>query len=361
MDETIQPKSERKKITKLTFFLIFFISLIVAMFGALITGFALNEIYFLKPTKNAEEVSISIPEGSTLRNINDVLLQNKLISSPLLFELYVRSRNLETSFRAGNFTILRGTNMRRIANMLTANAAEAEKTITIIEGWTLAQIADYLETQGISKNEFLTITGESPNVNFRGRPSFDLSNEYDFLRDKPQDASLEGYLFPDTYRVFETASAREVLDKILMNFNNKTIEVRRGAQTRNFYDTLIMASIIEREVRGDDDRRIVSDILWRRLDIGMPLQVDSSVNFLTGRNTPSLSYDDRELDHPYNTYKYRSLPPGPISNPSLSSIHAATNPLQNDYWFFLTDNEGNVHYGRTLTEHNANKARYLSF
>jgi len=125
------------------------------------------------------------------------------------------------------------------------------------------------------------------------------------------------------------------------------------------HEMLTMASIIEREVRGDVDRKMISDLFWRRLDIGMALQADSTVNYVTGGKNPSISFVDRDIDSPYNTYKYRGLPPGPISNPSLSSIEAAIYPEQNNYFFFLTDPAGKVYYGRTLGEQGANRALYL--
>jgi len=119
-----------------------------------------------------------------------------------------------------------------------------------------------------------------------------------------------------------------------------------------------MASVIEREVRSEEDRALVSDIFWKRVEAGRGLEADSTVNYITGHSKPSVSYEETRIDHPWNTYKYRGLPPGPIGNPSLSSLIAAIRPKANPYWYFLTDPQGKVYYGRTLEEHSANR-KYL--
>ncbi|MBU1029480.1 endolytic transglycosylase MltG, partial [Patescibacteria group bacterium] len=164
------------------------------------------------------------------------------------------------------------------------------------------------------------------------------------------------------YRVYRTASAEEIVNKLLGNFDQKLtadVESVIAASDHSLYEIVIMASILEREVRGEEDRRLVADLFWRRLDIGMRLQADSTVNYVTEGKRPALTQADTQLDSPYNTYKYGGLPPGPIGNPGLVSIKAAANPQPNSYWYFLTDVDGGVHYARNLEEHNRNKAAYL--
>ncbi len=130
-------------------------------------------------------------------------------------------------------------------------------------------------------------------------------------------------------------------------------------QNKKIHEIITMASLIEAEARNDADRRMVSDVLWRRLAIGMGLQLDSTVNYLTGNDKPAVSFDETQINSLYNTYKYRGLPPGPINNPSLSSILAAVYPEKNEYWFFLADKEGTIHFSKTLEEHNNFKYQYL--
>ncbi len=315
--------------------ILFCVGILSLMLGAMATGFAANEIYFLRPTKDAASVSFMVKEGERASAVIDELVKLHLISSPLLFKLYVRARHLEGSIQIGTFSVMRGTSMSRLLKILTHDG-DNEITITIPEGWTAEEIGTYLETQGFSKKEVLSNTGLWGVV------------------------SLEGFLFPDTYRVWAHGGTHEVIDKMTKRFLEQTnpyFEISKKYQV--FYQKLIMASIVEREVAGTEDRKKVADIFWRRLAIGMPLQADSTVNYVTHKKTPSISSQDRATDSPYNTYRIKGLPPTPISNPGLDAIRAALEPTKNNYWYFLTDPKGNVHYAITLDEHNKNKARYL--
>lgn len=327
------------------------------LFGAVILGFAINDIYFLKPKPLAETRTIMIPSGASVSDISRILAEEKLISSRVLFLTYARLRKLDRSLKAGTFEIPLELNQRAIFRMLTAES-DQEITITFIEGWTLREIAETLRANGIPEADFYAIAGTPPAPASDQQPSADFSEDFSFLKIKPNASSLEGFLFPDTYRFFADASAEAVVRKMLKNFEMKGARACTDCPEIS-YDDLILASIIEREVRSDEDRRKVADLFLRRLKIGMALQADSTVNYVTGKDTPALSSADRNLDHPYNTYLNRGLPPGPISNPSFSSIDAVRNPEPNPYWFFLTDKEGNVHFARTLAEHNQNKAKYL--
>jgi len=143
---------------------------------------------------------------------------------------------------------------------------------------------------------------------------------------------------------------------MLTNFEKR---VTVNPSEKSLFDIIRMASVIEREVQNPDDMAIVSDLFWRRLAIGMPLQADSTVNYVIGGDKPSITFEQTKINSPYNTYLHQGLPLGPISNPGAQAITAAANPKPNDYLFFLTDKEGNVHYGKTLEEHNANKRKYL--
>lgn len=299
-------------------FIFLVIGFLTLIFGAVLVGFSANEIYFLQPT-GSEAIRIDIQPGATVSEISQILVDEKLISSPLLFKLYVRQRNLETEFQRGTFLIVRGTSIRKIVNLMTGIVPKGELQITIIEGWAIREISAELESLGIKENQIAP--------------------------------KLEGYLFPDTYRIFKDATADDLVRKAQTNFEEKV-----GAISK---EDLILASIVEREVRGEQDRGMVADLFQRRLKIGMALQADSTVNYVTGKNTPALSAEDKALETPYNTYKYRGLPPGPISNPGIEAINAVRNPIPNQYLYFLTDHQGGVHYARTLEEHNQNKAQFL--
>ena len=243
-----------------------------------------------------------------------------------------------------------------------------EQSITLIEGWDNSDIAAYLDKQNIvPAADFLNAV-----------KTFDLSK---FQNNIPKEAagSLEGFLFPDTYFIFKntpsgTTVSEMIINKALDNFTQKiTPQMLTQAQKDNMslYQIIILASIIEKETgrnvttaeqktRLTEERKIISGIFYNRLKAGVPLQSDATVNFVTGKNDPSASLEDTQIDSPYNTYKFRGLPPGPIANPSLSSIMAALYPTASNYLYFLSDpTTGDAVYAATYEEHLKNKQKYL--
>jgi UPF0755 protein len=246
-----------------------------------------------------------------------------------------------------------------------------EKIIRILEGWTLEDIAAYLEDLGWKKLEFEKVAGRAKlnyiDDNFENWP-LDFSDDFDFLTSKPKHYGLEGFLFPDTYRVFPDASAEDLVVKMLDNFDRKlTPELREEIerQEKNIYEVIIIASLIEKEAPIDykdlENRaaRIVSDIFWKRLEIGQALESDATLSYWFNDNNPSHSGLELQVDTPYNSYKYKGLPPTPICNPGLKAIEAAVYPIKTDYNYFLTSLDGkNIYYALTYQEHLDNK-KYL--
>ncbi len=245
-----------------------------------------------------------------------------------------------------------------------------EVTLTIIPGWNLRQVAEYLIIKGLasSTQDVYKITGE-PAVDYRPvgnrGPYIDLA--LTIFQEKKTTAPLvsyEGYIAPETIRAYKDASLLEVLKKIFVEREQQLVSddvypniIRAG---HSVHELLTMASIIEKEVKHNEDRAKVADILWRRLKKGWALQVDSSVHYAIDKTgTVFTTERERDIDSPWNTYKYPGLPPGPICNPSLESIKAALYPEKNEYWYFLSDKSGTMHYGRTLDEHNQNVWKYL--
>ena len=330
--------------------IILIIALVVIIFGYSLVSSA-YELFFAEPKENAEVVSIEIPDGSSAKQVIDILVEKKLVSHPEVMKFYIKLRGLGSSFKKGTFLVTPGTSIRNIVNLLTKFNAQDEISITFIEGLTTREVAQIVHDNGFSYEAWLDLTGYEPGPGIEQKASSDFSDKFNFLKVKPADASLEGFLFPDTYRIFKDGSPKDILIKMLNNFERRVGSVS--------YNDLILASIVEREIHGERDRKIVADIFKRRLKIGMPLQADSTVNYVTGKETPALSSIDRGFDTPWNTYLYRGLPPTPISNPSLESIEAVRNPIANSYLYFLTDKDGVIHYGKTLEEHNINKAKYL--
>ena len=251
--------------------------------------------------------------------------------------------------------------------------AKSEDTITILEGWTSRDIGLYFEREGRWQNEeFLEVAGY-PQIDYRYNKKLpaleDFSTKFDFLADKPKYYGLEGYLFPDTYRVYASSTVTEVITKMLDNFDKKLTPQMRAdikAQGKSIYEIVTLASIIEKEApinysTGDNrDARIIAGIFYNRLRSGQALQSDATLSYIYGDNDPSHSGSALENTSPYNTYKYRGLPPGPICNPGILAIEAAIYPLATDYNYFLTPKgKTEVIYARTYDEHLQNKYKYL--
>ena len=245
-----------------------------------------------------------------------------------------------------------------------------EITLRFIEGWTLEDIGEYLNNDPkreslphiITTNEFLAAQKKYPLTN------------YPILASKPAGAGLEGFLFPDSYRFFasslNTASgtpeevANAIIKKMLDNFNLKfTSQMQEQAAKQNLsvYKIITLASIIEKETGAlEPEKKTVAGIFYNRLKVGMPLQSDATVNYVTKKNVAAPSEADTKVDSLYNTYQHKGLPPGPICNPSLASIMAALYPDNNDYMYFLHDQKtGQAFYAKTYDEHLANKQKYL--
>lgn len=171
----------------------------------------------------------------------------------------------------------------------------------------------------------------------------------------------EGYLFPNTYEFFATVKPSEIIEKLTEEHDEqlKTLAEDLRVSGRTEEEMVIMASILEGEVNIPEDRAIVAGILWKRMAMKMPLQVDATFVYLLGKGSAELTLTDLSVESPYNTYRNKGLPPGPINNPGLEAMRAAITPKESPYLFYLSDDEGTVHYAKTFDEHKANKAKYL--
>ncbi|MFH1142523.1 MAG: endolytic transglycosylase MltG [Candidatus Uhrbacteria bacterium] len=299
------------------------------------------ELFLKQPDQETGLVEVTIESGSTLGQVADLLQEKGVIASSWLFEWYARLRGIDRDIVAGTFFLNPEINVLDAIRSVTQPAFAEERQLTFLEGWSLREISLYLIEQGLIESE---------------------DELYAITSDPVSSDSLEGYLFPDTYRLFADATAQNVVDKMLENFDQKVTQEMRDEiedQGRTLEEVITMASILEREARGQEDLGMVADIFWRRYEINMALQSCASVNYVTGKSDPGISYDDQQIDSLYNTYQYPGLPPGPISNPGLEAINAAIYPTANDYWYFLNDPDGGTHYATTNDEHAANKAMYL--
>lgn len=306
------------------------------------------------------KITFEIKEGETVSALIQKLKDQKVISSDFLLKQYLKFTGADTKIKAGLFEIVPPITLEKIVAALQVEGKN-ERNITIIPGWDLGDIAKYFEAEGIaSSTEFFALTGKPAVFGPWASTTF---VDYPLLKNKPQNVSLEGYLAPETYRIYKNEKIEVIVKRLLDERQGQfTTQMLQDIQSqgKSVHEILTLASILEKEVKTSEDRKKVADLFWRRIDAGMGLQADSTVHYLSGREGDVFTKKkEREIDSLYNTYKYRDLPPGPISNPSISSIMAAIYPTSNDAVYFLTDSVGGVHYARTLAEHNSNVAQFL--
>lgn len=294
-----------------------------------------------------------VTTGESSETISQNLKKEGLIRSSVLFDIYAWRSGFDYKLQAGEYEVPKNLSIKEIVQLLSLSREIPQNKITIIEGWKNTEIAEYLEKEGIVKSsEFFTVVSLKD----------DWWDDYEFLKEKPKNVDLEGYLFPDTYLIYKNASSKEIIQKMLDNFAKKITQQmldETSALEMSLHEIVTLASIIEKEVSSNEDRELVSGIFHSRLKLGIGLQADSTVNYITGKNISRSSLDDISLDNPYNTYKYKGLPPGPINNPGLSAIRAAIYPKSSEYLYFLTTPDGRVIYSKTFDEHVLAKRKYL--
>lgn len=298
----------------------------------------------LNPTGEAK--IFKVEKGDSAKVIAENLKNAGLIKNPFLFRLYVFLALSQYSLKPGEYQLSSQMPIRDLGDTLVLGGVN-EVLIIIPEGFNLKQIEERLVAAKLAEQ------GEIVNYKF-------AADIPPILFDKPKSASLEGYLFPDTYRFFKDASLSDVVSKMVANLDAKLIPDLKAAiagSDRDIYEILTIASLIEKEVKSETDRKIVSGILWKRFKAGVPLQVDATLVYLTGRQ--EVFEADKKINSPYNTYFYRGLPKGPIASPGLSAIRAAIFPEASSYWYYLSTKDGTTVFSKTLEEHNRNKAIYL--
>ena len=310
--------------------------------------------------------SFVIPEGASFVSVSDQLVEKGILPKrdKWLLKIQAKRKDADKKLAIGTVELPLSASVSTILRGIT-NVSREVKTLTIIEGWDLYDLRDYLVEQDIKDAKDLFDYTGIPGRDYReqrGQPKHTLSKNYNVLKHKPWYVSMEGYLFPDTYDVFQEATVEDVLDKMLSRMDH-FIDIG-AVENFNFvgwtvHEALTVASIIEQEVQKNDDRRKVSDIIIKRNAINWALQMDSTVNYATRGDKPAVSLKDTKFESPYNTYLYPGLPLGPIAMPSKNSMEATLNPWGNQYYYFLTDSTGTVYYGETLNQHNAHKARHL--
>jgi len=333
--------------------------IIIVTIIILITLVSINEIYLPHPQLSGTR-TIEIPSGFGSRMIGEKLKKEGFIRSKWMFVTYVSLRGQASSLKPGTYDF-ENASIPRIAKVLVKGIIR-EKIITLPEGGTLSDLAQILQDQNMSSG---TVFAQLAN-NLHGSR---LKTKYPFLNDISIVSGLEGYLFPDTYYMFKDTSATNVADIFLQNFDKKvTPEIRADITNSNktLHEIVIMASLIEKEVISDQDRKMISGILWNRLRLNIPLQVDATINYikkqqnLVTSTSGRVSRADLLLKSPYNTYLHRGLPIGPIGNPGMSAILSAIHPTPSTYLYYLSTPSGRTIFSKTLDEHIVAKRKYLT-
>ena len=312
-----------------------FYILILAVALLLLAG-VFGPMFFTEATVENKEVRIE--RGMGALEIAELLETSGIIKQQAPFLLYVVLTGNRNRLQAGEYSFDGNYAPYEVADLLSEGfSLSREKTVTIPEGYTIKDIEAALEESGVEKVG--DIESETPAT---------WGDFFSFVASIPSGSTLEGFLFPDTYRFEKEATNDVVVRKMLANFEVKTRELRAEADgaKADFYEVVILASILEKEVPPEDMKR-ASGVLSKRLEAGMPLQSDATLVYGLGR--PIVRRDIDTFNSPYNTYKFKGLPPSPISNPGLAAIEAALKPEDNDFWYYLTrPDTGETIFSRTF-------------
>lgn len=278
---------------------------------------------------------IVVEKGMSLGAVSELLYQENIIRSQTLFEFSAKVIGGKKPIAAESYLFKEPTSVWAVAKRITHGVSGVPALrVTIPEG--------------ISNSDISTIFAKLI-------PGFDRNIFIKKMSDQ------EGFLFPDTYFFPESVTLDTIEKTMLENFNNKISVFKNDISTsgHSLAEIITMASILEKEASTEEDKKIISGILWKRIEEGMPLQVDATFMYLMGKKSSELTLVDLKIDNPYNTYKNKGLPIGPIGNPGIIAINATLNPVASPYWYYLSDENGVMHYAKTFEEHKANKAKYL--
>ena len=278
-----------------------------------------------------------INQGESLTSVVNNLSKEGLIRNRLIFFLIVKKLGIERKIQAGDFRLSPAMDAYQIAKNLTHGTLDI--WVTLIEGTRKEEIAQIIsQNLGIPETEFLKY-------------------------------AKEGYLFPDTYLLPKDATPESIVKILENNFNKKfSTELQQKAKAKGLSptETIILASLVEREAKLSEDRQLVASVILNRFKTEMKLDIDATIQYTLGYQPEEktwwkkvLTTDDLAIDSPYNTYKNKGLPPTPICNPGLAAIQAIANAPETDYFYYLSDKKGKIHYAVTLEEHNENVRKYL--
>lgn len=347
-ERTRRKRRSRRRMPGVVFAMLYVVGVIGAsVLLACIGWVAANDVLALN--KEPKTATITISADESFQDVTNMLKEEGLIEYKPLFKLFAKITHGEEKVAMGTYTLNTDMDYRALlAGMSASSATKAEVTVAIPEGYTEAQIFQLLEKKGVASVEDLEKEAAEHDYNFS------------FLKERPlgDPRRLEGYLYPDTYTFYTPHSPLWAINKLLVNYDARVDDELRAEiekSGRSIHEIMTVASMIERETDGTDRAKIAS-VIYNRLsktDGGTAgfLQIDATLGYINGGKVPSEA--DKSIDSPYNTYKYKGLPPGPICNPGLSSIRAAVFPEKTDYFYYALGDDELHHYFKTYEKHQA--------
>ncbi|MFZ5917539.1 MAG: endolytic transglycosylase MltG [Chloroflexota bacterium] len=300
-------------------------------------------------------VPFVVEQGETAVTIANRLFEEGIITDPDLFRLYIRYHEIDARLEAGNFDLRRNMTMEELAEALQ-HARMEEISVTIVPGWRIEETAEMLERENIvSADAFLALARQG-------------TFAYAALADRPEGSTLEGYLYPETYRLPAQATALDLVERMLKTFDERlTPEVRQAIERQGLtvYQAVTVASIVQREGVVAEELPIIADVYLNRIEQGMPLQADPTFQYARGYDpisdkwwAPFQVEDVEKVQSPYNTFLNYGLPPGPICSPGQAALEAVAFPADTNYLFFYAKGDGTHAFATTYEEHLQNQARY---
>ncbi len=320
----------------------------VGILAAVVLGIllAFYSLILLWPQGNPyDSVKVTIPKGASLKEVSTTLQDYNIIRNERSFLLAVKTLGYEKDMPAGRFKLVKASTNFDIIDQLV-NGIQVNKRVTILEGWTIDVIAEELHDKiGIDQDEFKSA----------------CTNELLLWKWGISEKTVEGYLFPNTYLFSEEEDVQDIIGRMINEYKQRiTLEFRDRMQELGMEEKEIitLASIIEGEAIYDKERAVISGVYHNRLNIGMRLQADPTIQYIINDSPRRLLNKDLKIKSPYNTYLNKGLPPGPINNPGIESIKAALYPAETDYIYFVARGDGYHTFSKTKEEHNIAKRKF---
>lgn len=288
-----------------------------------------------------QKIYVRVTPGMTVRSLGEKLTSLGVIDSSLHFWWRAKFDGYANQFKAGMYAFEPGMDEDVVLTKLVAGETTSVK-FTIPEGFGIKEIAKRLADEGlVNEKDFLERAKDfSP---------------YDYMKkEKDVRYAAEGFLFPDTYELHDEVNADAIMKMMAEDFDTRltqNMRARAAEMNLSIHDLITLASLVEKEARFDEDRPIIAQVFLKRLAVGMPLQSDTTLQYLLDAPKEDVSISDTKIDSPYNTYQIQGLPPGPIASPGMKAIEAVLHPSDTDYLYFVADRSGHNHYSNTYAEH----------